>query len=267
MTKQENLNVFWRALANAVRKRFPKIEFLEDENFGDLHEDVKILWRHADREDWWAFGPGLQWTMEQLAMVAFVVGKGFKFQISEESTPQDWKQSLLAEQPVTEVVHIVNPNCAVCKHPNVVALELILARGANIRRLSDLMGISQRAFRLHRDHCMLERLERLQKTVGFAMDAETFMQGADKLNRTFEKAEELVDKAAEAGEMGAALNFLDRMKEVGVISSEMSGEKKVPEPVGMIGSGGNPGQVNVIVMPTRERKPPKVIDGTVIEEE
>lgn len=266
MTEQENLNIFWKALAMELRKRYPKEEFLED--FGNLHDDVLALWRHASRADWWAFGPGLNWTVEQLGIVAHKIGNGFKFQIVDNLIDtHDWKKSLLAGEAITDLVHVVNPNCVVCKDANLIAIEMLMAKGVPIRRLADTLKISERMLKLHRDYCMAERFDRVQAQLGLALDLEVLLGGAAKLDRAFKKAEEWGDKAMDKGETGAALQFGHLMKDTAMLTAELSREK--PEaPIAAGGGmmlGGSPGSVNVIMMPVGERKPPKIIDGTVIE--
>lgn len=136
MTEQENLNIFWKALAVELRRKYPKEEFLDD--FGDLHDDVVVLWRHSTREDWWAFGPGLNWTVSQIAQVTHKLGNGFKFQVVEgPMETHDWKKSLLSGDAITDLVHIVNPNCVVCKNANLIAIEMLIAKGVAIRRLAE----------------------------------------------------------------------------------------------------------------------------------
>jgi len=271
MTQVENLNIFWKSLATELRKKFPKMEFLEDANFnGKLHAEVEILWKHADREDWWAFGPGLNWTTEELATVAFAIGKGFKFQVTESPMDaHDWKKSLHAEESILDIVHMARPNCVVCKSQNLLEIELLLARGTGLKKLSDFLKISETQLRVHRQYCMAERFARLEGALGFVVDTEAFLGAAGKLDKTFAMAEKLAMMAAERGELGAAVQFTDRMSSTAMLSAELSGEKKTEAPVqqgGMIGPGGHAGQVNVVVMPVRQ-KPPKIIDGTVIEEE
>lgn len=267
MTEQENINIFWKSLALALRKRYPREEFLED--FGSLHDDVVCLWRHADREDWWAFGPGLNWSIEQVATVAFKLGKGFKFEIVESPMEaHDWKKSLMAGEALTDLVHIVNPNCMVCKNSNLVAIELLMVKGIPIRRLSDTLQISEKMLKLHRDYCMADRIERVQEQLGLVMDLEVILSGARMVERTFNAAQKYADMAAERGEFGATQGFVDRMKETSVIAAELSREKAPDIPAGANPMGAiGPGNVNVVVMPVGERRKPKTINGMVVEEE
>lgn len=267
MTEQENLNIFWKALALELRRKYPKEEFLED--FGALHDDVVILWRHAEREDWWAFGPNLKWTMEQVAQVAFRVGKGFKFQIVEgPMETHDWKKSLMAGEAITDLVHVVNPNCVVCKNSNLVAIELLIVKGIPVRRLAETLQISERMLKLHRDFCMADRIERVQEQLGLVLDLEVMLGGAGKLDKTFQAAQKYADMSAERGEFGATQGFVDRMVETAKLTSELTREKPM-EAAPMQGGNhiGHPGQVNVVVMPAGERRKPKTINGMVVEED
>lgn len=269
MTREENLAIFWKSLAMQLRKAFPKLEFLRDVNLGPLQDEAEILWKHADREDWWAFTPGLNWTMEQVAEIAFVIGKGFKFVVETDvMKAHEWKQSLFGEQTLGDIITTTRPRCEVCKSPNLVEIELLLARGTGLRKLASVTKFSETVLRGHQKHCMRERMDRLEATMGAVLDLEATIGAAGMLARAYNKADRLADIAAERSELGVAGTFVDRMKDIALESAVLSGEKKTEEAPGgaFLPQGG--GSVNIVYMPTAKRKPSaQIIDGTVVEEE
>lgn len=270
MTREENVAIFWKSLAVNLRKAFPKLEFLREVNLGPLQDEAEILWRHADRDDWWAFTPGLNWTIDQIATIAFTIGKGFKFSVETDvMKAHEWKQSLYGEQNVGDLITVNRPRCEVCKSPHLVEIELLLARGTGLKQLAGIMKFSERTLRSHHKYCMAERMERLEASMGNVLDLEATMGAAGMLSKAYNKADKLADLAAERSELGLAGTFVDKMKEIAVTSAELSGERQVaatPTGGAMLPQGG--GSVNIVYMPTAKRKPPaQIIDGTVIEEE
>lgn len=270
MTREDNLAIFWKSLAVQLRKAFPKLEFLRDVNLGALQDDAEVLWKHADREDWWAHTPGLNWTMDQVATIAFVIGKGFKFSIeSDVVKAHDWKMSLFGEETLGDMITVNRPRCEVCKSPNLVEIELLLAKGYGYRKLAGVTKFSENTLRNHQKHCMRDRMERLEATMGAVLDLETTMGAAGMLSKAYNKADKLADIAVERNEIALAGTFVDKMKDIAITSAELSGEKQVAAPAsggGLLPQGN--GSVNVVFMPTAKRKPPaQIIDGTVIDEE
>lgn len=270
MTREENLAIFWKSLAMQLRRAFPKLEFLRDVNLGPLQDEAEILWKHADREDWWAFTPGLNWTMEQVAEIAFVIGKGFKFSVETDvMKAHEWKQSMFGGETLGDLITVSRPRCEVCKSPNLVEIELLLARGTGLRKLAGITKFSESVLRSHQKYCMRERMERLEATMGAIIDLEATMGAAGMLNKAFEKADKLADVAVERSELALAGTFVDKMKDIASVSAELSGEKRTEAAStggGLLPQGG--GAVNVVFMPTAKRKSPaQIIDGTVIEEE
>jgi len=269
MTREENLAIFWKSLAMQLRKAYPRLEFLRDVNLGALQDEAEILWKHADREDWWAFTPGLNWTMEQVSEIAFVIGKGFKFSVETDvMKAHEWKQSMFGEETLGEIITVNRPRCEVCKSPNLVEIELLLARGTGLRKLAGVTKFSESILRSHQKYCMRERMERLEATMGAVIDLEATMGAAGMLTKAYNKADKLADVAMGRNELGLAGTFVDKMKDIAVTSAEISGEKRLETaPTGGMLPQGN-GSVNVVFMPTAKRKSPaQIIDGTVIEEE
>lgn len=269
MTREENLAVFWKSFAMQLRKAFPKLQFLRDVNLGTLQDEAEVLWNHADREDWWAHTPNLNWTMEQVATIAFIIGKGFKFTVGQDVLPaHNWKEGLLSAPKLEDIVVTSSMNCEVCKSPNLVEIELLLAKGMGRKKLAAVTKFSEYQLGRHIKVCMHGRLERLEGAMGAILDLETYVGAADMLGRAFGKAEKFADMAADKGELGTAALFVDKMKDVAVVSAEISGEKSDRD-VGVPVAGPQQigGPVNVVFMPTTRRKRQEIIDGTVIEEE
>lgn len=271
MSPQENEAIFWKYFASELKRVYPLESFIEEKDFGNEVENVKLLWKHSQREDWHAFTPGLLWPMETIAKVACKIGTGFRFEvIKDPAGAHNWRQDQYGETDLAGAIIPVRPNCQVCKSKVLIEIELCLSKGMGLAKLAKLFKFSESQLSAHRRLCSRERLERLGEALGFMMDTETLLGAAGKLDKAFQISSKLAELAGDRGDFVEARACVDQIMKNADMSAELSGEKEKPQAVGQGGMGGQgmlPGSVNVVVMPTQQApRRPTVIDGTVVDD-
>jgi len=268
MSPQENEAVFWKYLATELKKAYPIESFIEEKDFGAETENVKILWKHAQREDWHAFTPELPWTMATVATVACKIGTGFRFEVVKDAAgAHNWRQDMYAEEDLEGVIVPMRPNCQVCKSKVLTNIELCIAKGLGLAKLAKVFQLSEHQLAAHKRQCMGPRLDRLSESLGFMLDVETLLGASGKLDKAFQLSAKFAEMAGERGEFEQSRAFIQQIMVNADQSAELSGEKEKPQAQGP-GLGLVPnGSVNVVVMPTQQApRKPIVIDGTVIDE-
>lgn len=271
MSPQENEAIFWKYFAEQLKNAYPLESFIEEKDFGSETENVKILWKHTQREDWYAFTPGLLWTMATVATVACKIGTGFRFEVVKDPAgAHNWRQDQYEEENLEGAIVPVRPNCQVCKSKVLMEIELCILRGLGMAKLAKLFKFSEHQLSAHRRLCMRDRIERLSEAMGFVLDAETLLGAAGKLDKAFQLSSKLAEVAGERGDFIEARAFVDQIMKNADMSAELSGEKEKPQVGQGVGQGllpGGNGSVNVVVMPTQQApRKPIVVDGTVIDE-
>jgi len=115
-----------------------------------------------------------------------------------------YPQSMFGEETLGEIITVNRPRCEVCKSPNLVEIELLLARGTGLRKLAGVTKFSESILRSHQKYCMRERMERLEATMGAVIDLEATMGAAGMLTKAYNKADKLADVAMGRNELGLA---------------------------------------------------------------
>lgn len=201
--------------------------------------------------------------VRQLTQLAEAMGFGLMVEIGESEDLDEWAMQTKSEDLLP--ARQTKTPCLICRHPRVTEMEILLAKGLSLTKLSKIFGVSTQTIVRHRDLCAgPERIRRLQEAFGVAGDVEALVGSVTKVDQVLELGHRAAEAALAGGQLSDTNTFINTLLQGNELRAKLTGELSSGEPQADGGpAGASNGKVQVFVVPRLPGPEPKIIEGRV----